>query len=296
MVSVCVGVYGLNEWYGGDFAPVVGLAAVAERHGVDQVNITDHVVMGEATDKYPYGKFYTAPDYPWFEPLTYLAAVAGATRRIRLATGVVIAPLRPAALLAKQVATLDVLSGGRVDLGLGVGWQLEEYQACGVPFDARYRVFDEQLAALRRLWSEAPASFHGEFINFERTYCRPFPVQKRLPVMLGLAPLPKNVARMAEHGDGWIPIIQDPVQIKAGVAALRQAFRSRGRDPAELQVRAVPKATFGANGAADLEAAFAEVPALLDAGATTIELHAYMYCRGPDDFPGFCQRLAALKH
>jgi probable F420-dependent oxidoreductase len=295
MVSVCVGVYRLNDWYAGDIARVIELAALAERKGVDQINITDHVVMGEALDKYPYGKFYTAPDYSWFEPLTFLAAVAGATQRIRLATGVVIAPLRPAALLAKQVATLDVLSRGRVDLGVGVGWQQEEYIACGVPFEARYRILDEQMRACRLLWTEAPATFRGEFLDFERIYCKPFPVQKRLPVLFGLKPLAKNIARIAEYGDGWIPIIQDPAQIKAGVAALRAAFCARGRDPAELQVRVFPKFTFRADGTADLEAAFAAVPGLIEAGATVIEVQAFTYCRGPDDFERFCERLVALK-
>ena len=295
MVSVCIGVYGLNEWFGGDFAPVVELAVAAERHGIDAVNITDHVVMGERTDRYPYGRFLTPPDYPWFEPLTFLAAVAGATSRIRLATGVVIAPLRPAAFLAKQAATLDALSHGRLDLGVGVGWQKEEYIACDVPFESRYSILDEQMRACRVLWSESPASFHGQFVNFDRTYCKPFPAQQRVPLMLGLAPSPKNVARIADYGDGWVPIIQDPVAIKAAVAVMRDAFLSRGRDPADLQVRAVPKASFRADGSPDLEAALAEVPALIDAGATTIELHAFMYCRGPNEFDTFCQRFVALK-
>jgi probable F420-dependent oxidoreductase len=295
MVSVCIGVYGLQDWFGGDFAPVVALAAAAERAGIDQVNITDHVVMGERTDRYPYGRFLTPPDYPWFEPLTYLAAVAGATQRIRLATGVVIAPLRPAALLAKQAATLDVLSHGRLDLGVGVGWQPEEYQACGVPFEARYRILDEQMRAARGLWSESPSSFHGQFIDFSNIYCKPFPVQKRLPLLLGLKPLRGNVTRIAEYGDGWIPIVQDPLAIGAGVSAMREAFRARGRDPAELKVRAVPKASFTAEGRPDLEATLAEVPALIAAGATMIELHAIMYCRGPDEFDALCRRLVALK-
>lgn len=295
MASICIGIYGLNDWFGGSFAPVADLVAIADRKGIDQINVPDHVVMGEATEKYPYGTFVTAPDYPWFEPLTLLASFASATKRIRLTTGVVIAPLRPAALLAKQVATLDVLSRGRIDLGVGVGWQREEYVACGVPFEARYSLLDEQMRACRLLWSEAPASFKGEFISFERIYCKPFPVQKRLPVLLGLAPLPKNVKRMAEYGDGWVALMENPAQVKAGVDALRGAFRALGRDPRELRVRAVPQFQFRADGKADLEATLAKIPLLVEAGATAVELYACMYCRGPEEFEKFCERLLAFK-
>jgi probable F420-dependent oxidoreductase len=295
MINICVGVYGLNDWFGGDFAPVVQLIADADRIGIDQVNVPDHVVMGEATDKYPYGKFVTPPDYPWIEPLSFLAGVATATRRIRLSTGIVIAPLRPAALLAKQVATIDMLSGGRLDLGVGVGWQKEEYLACGVPFEARYRLLDEQMRACRELWTHAPASFAGEFVRFERIYSKPFPLQKRLPVWLGLAPLPRNVARVAEYADGWIPLLETPAQVRAGIAALHDAFRAYGRDPNELRVRAVPQFQFRADGKADLEATLAQIPSLIEAGATAVELYACMFCAGPSDFKGFCERLMEFK-
>jgi probable F420-dependent oxidoreductase len=295
MTSVCIGVFGLQNWFGGDFAPVVELARTADRLGIDEVSITDHVVMGEATHRYPYGKFPTAPDYDWYEPLTFLAAVASATRNIRLGTAVVIAPLRPAPLLAKQVATLDRLSYGRTELGVGVGWQEEEYVACAVPFEARYRMLDEQMRACRLLWRDAPASFHGEFLHLDRIYCKPQPLQQRLPVLLGLKHLARNIERIAEYGDGWIPMVQDPEEIHAGVLALRAAFRARGRDATELRVRVVPRLKFRADGTADLDAALAQVPRLAAAGATMVELHPYLYCRGPEEFDRFCTRLLALK-
>ena len=100
--------------FGGDFAPVAEVVRVADQAGIDLVSITDHVVMGENTHEYPYGPFPAPLDFPWFEPLTVLAVLAGVTQRIRLSTSVVIAPLRPAVLLAKQLATLDVMSRGRV--------------------------------------------------------------------------------------------------------------------------------------------------------------------------------------
>ena len=121
MVKVAVATYGLQKWFGGDFAPVIDLMRQADEAGIDQVNITDHVVMGEHIENYPYGPFYNPLDFPWYEPIAVLSAIAAVTKTMRLSTGILIAPLRPAVLLAKQIATLDVLSRGRVDIGLGLG-------------------------------------------------------------------------------------------------------------------------------------------------------------------------------
>src|SRR5438128_913336 len=111
-MRTALGVIGLESWFGGDFAAMLALVQIADRLGVDQVSVVDHVVMGEATDKYPYGEFPGSPTYPWLEPVVQLATYASATTSIKLATGIIISPLRPAALLAKQLATLDVLSRG----------------------------------------------------------------------------------------------------------------------------------------------------------------------------------------
>ncbi len=116
----------------GEWARFLDLGRAADDAGIDRVVLVDHVVMGPHTENYAWGKFPVPPDAPWLEPLTMLSAIAAVTSRVRLATGILIAPLRPAALLAKQVATLDQLSGGRVDLGVGTGWQREEYDAEGL--------------------------------------------------------------------------------------------------------------------------------------------------------------------
>ena len=134
--------------YGSTYAPdawhhFLDLARAAEDAGVDRIVVVDHVVMGPHTDKYVWGKFPVPPDAPWFEPITMLTAIAAVTERVRLATGILIVPLRPAAFLAKQIATLDQLSNGRVDLGVGTGWQREEYDAAGVPWDERWQRLDD---------------------------------------------------------------------------------------------------------------------------------------------------------
>ncbi|MBK7252227.1 MAG: TIGR03619 family F420-dependent LLM class oxidoreductase [Gammaproteobacteria bacterium] len=296
MVQVAIGLYGLQRWYDGDFAPVVGLARSAEEAGVDQVSITDHVVMGENLDKYPYGPFPAPLDFPWFEPLTVLAAIAGGTSRVRLSAGVLIAPLRPAVLLAKQLATLDVMSRGRVSIGLGLGWQKEEYDAAGVPWEGRYVRLEEQVRVCRLLWSQAPASFQGETVRFERIHAWPRPVQPGgVPMWFGLAPSDRNVERIAELGDGWIPMEQRPDKLTGHIARLRKAFAARGRDPQSLAVRVVLRTVFRADGSPDLEATLSAVPALVHAGVTMVEVLPLVFCRGPQDFDAFCRRLAAVK-
>jgi probable F420-dependent oxidoreductase len=296
MTQVAIGLYGLQSWFGGDFAPVTEIVRAAEAKGVDLVSLTDHVVMGENVQNYPYGRFPAPLDYPWYEPLTVLSVLAGVTQRIRLSTGIVIAPLRPAVLLAKQLATLDVLSRGRVSIGLGVGWQKEEYEASGVPWEGRYGRLVEQVRVCRLLWSEAPASFHGETVRFERIHAYPRPLQSGgVPIWLGLAPNERNIERMAELADGWIPMEQDPQKLAPVIARLRRELAARGRDPAAFTVRVVPRFVFRADHTPDLEATLAQVPELVRAGATMVELFPSAFCRGPEDFEAFCKRLVALK-
>ena len=295
MTQVAIGLYGLQGWFGGDFAPVTEIVKTAERLGVDLVSLTDHVVMGENVQNYPYGRFPAPLDFPWYEPMTVLAVLAGVTERIRLSAGIVIAPLRSAVLLAKQIATLDVMSRGRVSIGLGVGWQKEEYEASGVPWEGRYTRFDEQLKVCRLLWSQAPATFHGQTVTLDRIYAYPRPVQQHVPIWLGIAPSERNIERMAELADGWIPMEQDPAKLAPVITKLRTAVAARGRDPRAFTVRVVPRFVFRPDHTPDLEATLAGVPAMLRAGADIVELFPGAFCRGPEDFEGFCRRLVALK-
>jgi probable F420-dependent oxidoreductase len=296
MTQVVIGLYGLQKWFAGDFAPVTDIVRIAESRGVDVVSLTDHVVMGENVHAYPYGKFPAPLDFPWFEPLTVLAALAGVTQRIRLSTSILIAPLRSAVLLAKQLATLDVMSRGRLTVGLGVGWQKEEYDASGVPWERRYARFEEQLRVCRLLWNEAPATFAGQTVRFEKIHAFPRPVQPGgVPIWMGLAASERNIERMAQFADGWIPMEQDPTKLAPAIASIRAAAASRGRDPKAFGVRVVPRFLFRADGTPDLEATLAQVPELVKAGATVVELFPYVFCRGPGDFEAFCNRLVALK-
>ena len=295
MIKIAISVFGLQNLYGGDFAGIIEVARIADRKGIDQINVVDHVIMSEETGKYPYGRFPAAPSYPWYEPVTVLAAVAGATERIRLSTGVIISPLRPAVLLAKQIATLDVLSRGRVEIGLGTGWQKQEYDACGVPWERRFTRMWEQVAVCKELWSKAPVSFAGETVSFTQLYSTPFPVQKHLPLWFGVAPTERNIQRIAEVGDGWLPMERDPAKLREPIAKLRAAFQARGRDPQTLTVRTGLRPVFRADRSADLDATLAQIPAVLEVGVNVIDFGLTVFCKEAKDVQPFLERIAAIK-
>ncbi len=203
---------GLQNW-GTAFPPgewhrFVDLGRAADDAGIDRVVVVDHVVMGNHTDAYAWGRFPTPPDAPWLEPLTMLAAMAAVTTRVRLATGILIAPLRPAAFLAKQAATLDVISQGRLDLGVGTGWQREEYDAEGLDFAQRGRLLTDTLAAMKALWRDTPASVSTPSLTFEAIYCEPKPMQPGgVPLWVAGTLHPANLDRLVRYGDAWIPIM-----------------------------------------------------------------------------------------
>jgi probable F420-dependent oxidoreductase len=223
-VQLSLGVPNFGAWPGDDPRSLLDVARAAEAAGVDRLVVSDHVVLGDNLGAYRWGRFPTAPDGRWLEPLTTLTAFAAVTSRTRLSTGILIAPLRPATVLAKTVATLDALSGGRVDLGVGVGWQREEYDAEGLDFTTRGDLLDETVAACRALWCDLPASYHGEHVSLAGVYCSPQPVQPRLPVWFSGTLTERTVRRIAAWGDGWIPIMGASIDdIAAGARRLTAA-------------------------------------------------------------------------
>ena len=251
----------------------------------------DHLAIGTRTDRYPYGKFPFERDEPWLEPLTLLAAMAGATRRIRLATSILIAPLRPALLLAKTLASLDVLSDGRVDLGVGTGWQPEEFDGAGTPFSGRGGRMDDTLRACRALWSQAPVSFESPTVRFESLWCLPQPVQEGgIPIWIGGALNARNRARMVEYGAGWMPLV-DLDGVRAGVTQLHEALREAGRDPRELGVRANAPVGRDADGRVDLDRTLDGLPALREAGVTDAAFALARFARSADEVRPFLERL-----
>lgn len=284
--------------FGATFAPggwagFADLGRAADDAGIDRIVVVDHVVMGPHTEKYAWGKFPVPPDAPWLEPLTMLSAIAAVTTGVRLATGILIAPLRPAALLAKQVATLDQVSGGRVDLGVGAGWQREEYDAQGLSFENRGQLLDDVLAACRVLWRDTPAALDVPTLSFRDIYCEPKPVQAGgVPIWIAGTLHGRNLARVVAHGAGWIPIMGETVEgIATGVGRIRDAFAAAGRDASALQVQAPLRMAMGDDGRPDLAASMASVPELVAAGATDVIVTLRAFARDAAAAPEAMARL-----
>lgn len=278
----------------------VDLARMADDAGVDRVALADHVVMGIHTDAYPWGEFRLPSDTPYHEPLTLLSAMAASTSRVRLTTRILIAPLRNPVVLAKTAATLDQLSGGRLELGVGVGWQREEYEACGLAWSDRGRLLNEILACCRALWGAQPASYSGSFVSFTDIYCVPTPKQPGgIPVWLGGGTSAPNLHRLTEWCDGWIPVpvngstTNDIVaEIRQGLPKIQSAWRDHGRDPSQLQVAvALPLVRGPESRHNDLRLSLDSVPDLVAAGATDISVPLHAFCRELARVPQFLDSL-----
>lgn len=290
--TATVGLLGVQDLFEGKADGLIEAAIMADQAGIDQIALTDHVIMGVNTDKYPYGEFPIALDAPWYEPMTLLSVIAGATKNIRLSTGILISPLRSAALLAKTAATLDGVSGGRLELGVGTGWQREEYDACGVSFDNRIGRLEDQIQAMRILWRDAPASFFSETVNFENIYCMPFPVQAGgIPLWLGMAPGPRAIKLLVDNCVGWLPMPMPLEELKVKIDVLRAAFLKAGRDPGSLRVRAQPQVVLDKNGLGDLDRTLDRLESSLEAGITDVQFLTGSFVRDREKLPEYFSKI-----
>jgi probable F420-dependent oxidoreductase len=232
----------------GGCATAEALEAIVQRGealGFHSVMIADHVVFPTSIDsKYPYtvsGVFPGGGDA--LEQLALMAFVAGRTRTLRLVTSVMILPYRNPVLTAKMLATIDVLSRGRVTVGVGVGWLREEFEALEAPdFERRGAASDEYLRIFKTLWTQDPASFAGEFYRFEALRCLPQPVQKPHPPIWIGGHSPPALRRVARHGDGWHPVGANPAvplrpaELRASLDQLARMTEAEGRDPSKLTI------------------------------------------------------------
>lgn len=277
-----------------DYVHLVDFARMADDAGARSVIVVDHVVMGAHPEQYQWGTFRFAPDTPWLEPLTLLAAMASATTNVRLSTGILIAPLRPAALLAKTAATLDVLSRGRLELGVGVGWQREEYEAQGLDFERRGQLLDDTVAACQALWAGSPTSFQSDSVSLDGIWCDPKPIQLGgPPVLFSGTLIERNIRRIVTMGSGWLPIMTAaPSDLAAGVTVLRHRMVDAGRDPADLVVRGRLAPVRRSDGSADLDATLAQAGALADAGATDVSVRMTDFVHDAADAAPWFDRLA----
>jgi probable F420-dependent oxidoreductase len=221
------------------------LVTRGEALGFASVVVADHVVFPVTIrSRYPYTVSGAFPGHgDALEQLSLMAFIAGKTRSLRLISSVMILSHRNPVVTAKMLATIDVLSGGRVTVGVGVGWLREEFQALAAPdFDRRGAVSDEYLRIFKTLWTEDPASFHGEFYRFDQIHCLPHPVQKpHPPIWIGGHSKPA-LRRVARLGDGWHPVGANPAaplrpaEMRVLLDELRRLAEAERRDPATLTI------------------------------------------------------------
>ncbi|MEY2571762.1 MAG: hypothetical protein QOE63_2112 [Acidimicrobiaceae bacterium] len=263
----------------GSWEPLLERARIADAAGIDRLVVPDHVVFGEDLEAYGKpqlggsvgGKQPTGPDGHWLEPLTLLSVVAGMTSHARLATGILIAALRRPVTLAKSLATLDVLSGGRVDLGVGVGWQREEYEAAGLSFEGRGRLLDHTLEVCQTIWRDVDATYDSPELHFEHIHSMPKPVQPGgVPIWVSGRMNRRVVERVVRFGSGWIPWGDDANDPAPGIARLHDALAEAGRGDVRLQVTGSLPVVKDSDGALDVARTMDGVPAIVAAGITDV--------------------------
>jgi probable F420-dependent oxidoreductase len=258
-----------------------------ERLGFGTLWAPEHVVLFDRypDTKYPYsddGAFGAPSTVDWTDPFVALSYVAARTTRIRLATGICLVPEHNPLVLAKVIASLDYLSGGRFALGVGVGWSSEEFAALGVPFERRAARTREYIDVMRKLWSEEKTSFSGEFVKFENARSFPKPPQgAKLPIIFGGESGPA-LRRVADYGTGWFGFNLNPYQAAAKIARLKDLMRERKRDPQTVELIVSPYLQ---------NVTREDLTGYLEAGVSEV----VMLCTPPDDdaeLPPLLEKLA----
>jgi probable F420-dependent oxidoreductase len=279
-------------------------ALAADRAGIDRIVVSDHVVYGENLDAYARaelggsegGKQPTGPDGHWLDPLTLLSVVAGQTSRVRLGTNILLAALRRPVVLSKMLSTLDVLTDGRVDLGVGVGWQKEEYDSAGLDFGRRGKLLDHTLAVLQTMWSQQRASFSDELLAFDAIHSMPKPRQPGgVPIWVS-GTVNKMVARrIARFGRGWIPWGPAAADVKTGIAQMRELVDAAGGRFEGIQVVGAIPSIRKADGTIDYPATMAAVPDLVAAGVTDVRVQPRVPADGSAAFDVYSALVAAFR-
>jgi probable F420-dependent oxidoreductase len=282
-----------------DLPGLVALAVEAEEAGFDAVMVSEHVVLGRGADEAGLPdnpRDYALPGnqdprMPWPSSLLLLAAVAAATTRIRLIAGAVIPPLRHPLVLAKELATLDLLSEGRLVVQPTVSWHRSEYEALGVPFAERGALLDEHLAVWRLVWRDSPSSYEGRRYRFTDVFVEPKPFRPEGPPLWfgGTALHPRLVDRLLRYGSGFNPLGSAAPD---ALGRLRDAFVAAGRDPEELELVGGTRGAFRSPTAvADLETALASVPGQVAEGYRTICIKPSQFTDDPAAVPGLCRTI-----
>jgi probable F420-dependent oxidoreductase len=288
----------------GSWSHLTDRVRAADAAGLDRVALSDHVVFGENLDAYADpraggtagGKQPTGPDGHWLEPLTTIAHLSAVTTRLRFTTNILLAALRRPAVLAKMASTIDVLSGGRLDIGVGVGWQAEEYEATGLDFADRGAQLDHTLEVMQTLWREQRATIRSDRLSFDGIHQMPKPVQPGgVPIWVSGTVNARSMRRLARFGQGWIPWGPDASDLLAGIEKMRAAVAAEGRDPADIEVVANLPIVADSAGVPDLGASMARVGELAAAGATDFRAMLRLAPDAPDAEERITEMVAAFR-
>ena len=217
--------------------PIDRLAVAAEERGFDSIWLPEHThIPANRTTPYPGGGELPKEYSHTLDPFVALGIAAGVTKDLKLATGICLAIEHQVLTLAKTVATLDHISNGRVLLGLGAGWNREEMENHGTDYASRFKKLEEQMAALKTIWTNEEASFHGDFENFDAVWSWPKPVSKPHPPLLLGGETDHTLRRIVRQADGWLPRAMKPEVVIEGMAKLTRFAEEAGRDPASISV------------------------------------------------------------
>ncbi len=297
-IKINVNILTLDRIFGGNLGVYADKARAMEDAGIDGIVMPDHVVFGKGA-VYPWGGWAVDPSDSWPEPMAVLSTAAGATKSVDLITNVLIAPLRSPVLLAKQAATLYGLSNGRFQLGVGTGWQKQEYEASGQSFAGRSAFLFDQMRACRDLWHDQPASFRSPHFSFENIWCSPglpgTKAESPLKLWFGLAPVAANAKFFAEFPDaGWSCIHPDMQFIADGRAVLEQALFDQFGIRRTIPVRAAPPLTTDPAGKPCVDRTIENLPGAVAAGVTEFDFPLMFYVREAAMFDGFIAKLGKI--
>jgi probable F420-dependent oxidoreductase len=257
-------------------------ARAAERAGADRVIVSgEHVVFGEHLEAYgrpelggrPGGKLDMGPDASFPDPIVAMAVLCPVTERVRIMNSLMLAALRRPIVLAKALATLDVVSGGRIEVSVGIGWQREEYAAAGLDFERRGRLLDHTLEVCQALWTQPRAGYSSPELSFDAIHMRPKPVQPGgVPVWVSGTVNRGSMRRLARFGTGWNPWGDEQDKVIEAIPRMRDAVAAFGRDPSDIEVMGHLPVITDPAGRPQVEPSMNGLGPLVEAGVTNVDV------------------------
>ena len=281
-----------------DTAKPVDVACKVEALGFESLWMGEHPIIPVHTSTpYPLTEDGKIPDFysRLCDPFMGLAAAAAVTKKINLGTGVCLVTERNPILLAKEIATLDHNSNGRVVLGVGAGWLKEEVEILGASFSRRFLHLRERVEAMRELWTKDEAEYHGQVIDFPAVRCIPKPVQKPYPPVLLGAHGKKGLQRVARWADGWCPLAPRPNELRENLRTLKQLMEEAGRDFQQLHISVflgMQDGTPGADLMKEYEDAGAQRVIIMLGHRSGSQAFRHVHFFAPDEMEGILERLA----